>query len=70
LCIQSDGGAAMIQNPTILQKIDEKANGDTVMKEFLQAIIENESDGKQYSKYFKSLIEQSVKNQNTKEDNK
>lgn len=51
----------MIQNPTILEKLKKKTVGDPQMFDFLSSILENESEGKQYSKFFKTQIEKATK---------
>ena len=44
----------MIQNPLILKKLKEKTHGDEAMREFILSIMTNESNGKQYAKFFRS----------------
>lgn len=51
----------MIQNPTILEKLKVKTQGDEVMHKFILDIMTNESEGKQYSKFFRSEIEECAK---------
>lgn len=51
----------MIKNETIRNKIDEKTEGDSAMREFLTQIIENEYVSSQYSKKYKAAIEEAVK---------
>lgn len=50
----------MIQNKAILEKLKEKTANDDVMNEFIVAILENESEGKQYTKFFQGEIEKGI----------
>lgn len=59
----------MIQNPTILEKLRKKTSQDTVMYNFICKIMNNEAEGKQYSKYYKNAILESIK-QRKKEEGK
>lgn len=47
----------MIQNPTILEKLAEKTEGDNIMRQFILSIMTNESEGKQFRKFYTSEIE-------------
>lgn len=47
----------MIQNPLILEKLKEKTLGDEAMHEFILSIMTNESNGKQYAKFFRAEVE-------------
>mgnify|MGYP001083696251 FL=1 len=51
----------MIQNQLILEKLKAKTGKDEVMHDFILSIMTNESEGKQYNKYFRSEIDKSVK---------
>jgi len=51
----------MIQNQLILEKLKTKTGKDEVMHDFILSIMTNESEGKQYNKYFRSEIDKSVK---------
>lgn len=51
----------MIQNPTILEKLAEKTKGDEIMRQFILSIMTNESEGKQFRKFYTSEIEKCAK---------
>ena len=51
----------MIQNPTILEKLEKKTQGDKTMRQFIEKIMENEAAGKQYGKFYRTEIEKSAK---------
>ncbi|MDP4152573.1 MAG: hypothetical protein Q8865_03905 [Bacillota bacterium] len=51
----------MIQNPIILEKLESKTAGDVIMYDFLVAIMTNESEGKQYSKFYSAEVEKGAK---------
>lgn len=50
----------MIQNPTILKKLEEKTEQDAVMRDFIRDVMNNESEGKQFSKFYKKMMAKSV----------
>ena len=56
----------MIQNPLIFKKLKEKTHGDEAMREFILSIMTNESNGKQYAKFFRSEVEKYSKLRETK----
>lgn len=51
----------MIQNPTILEKLKQKTTNDDIMRQFILSITTNESEGKQYRKFYTSEIEKCAK---------
>lgn len=57
----------MIQNPTILKKLEEKTAQDVVMRTFVLDIMNNESEGKQFSKFYKKALLKSSNARKTKE---
>ncbi len=50
----------MIQNPKIIEKLDAKTLGDSHLRDFILQILENESEGKQYSKFYAAKIKEAV----------
>jgi len=51
----------MISNSVILEKLEERTEGDERTKKTLLAILEAESEHRQYNKTLKPLIEADVK---------
>ncbi len=47
----------MIQNPIINEKLIEKCGDDKIMFSFITDLMNNESEGKHFSKYYKAEIE-------------
>ena len=58
----------MIQNPLIIEKIAEKTKDNDAMYCFIESIMTNESEGKQFSKFFKAEIEKYSKIEKLTED--
>jgi len=51
----------MIQNTTILDKLNKKTANNKVLNEFIIKLLENEADGKNYKKFFDSAIDEALK---------
>lgn len=46
----------MIQNKTILEKLESKTKSDFAMKTFIEDIFNRESEGKHFTNYYKDQI--------------
>ena len=46
----------MIKNPIIVEKVEQKTKNDPDMRQFIRDILEKESDGKHYRKFYTSQI--------------
>ena len=46
----------MIQNPTIIEKLEEKTSSDNLLQEFLKTMLERESEGKYSKKSYENEI--------------
>lgn len=46
----------MIKNPIIIEKLNQKTKGDPDMRGFICDILDRESEGKQYKKFYTAQI--------------
>lgn len=46
----------MIQNTTILDKLENKTEGNVILNTFILKLLENEAEGKNYRKFYDSAI--------------
>lgn len=51
----------MIQNKLILDKLEEKTKNDPDMKKFIEVLMDKETEGGQFTKSYKQLIEKATK---------
>lgn len=51
----------MLQNQIIVEKLEEKTEGDKHMREFINALVDKELAGGQFTKVYEKLIEKYAK---------
>lgn len=51
----------MIKNPIIIDKLSQKTKDDPDMRGFISDILERESEGKQYKKFYSAQIKSLAK---------
>lgn len=57
----------MIQNKLIIEKLEKKTKNDPVMKKFIENLIDKETEGGQFTKTYKQLVEKASKEANKNE---
>lgn len=56
----------MIQNPTIIEKLEEKTSSDNLLQDFLKMVLERESEGKYSKKSYENEIANRAKERKEK----